>query len=265
MKMPFALLVLFVLGGCQLTASGNTSFRQTDKVAEAESLIKDGKHKAAYDILSAYALDLDTAGKRTRELIASHQIMKDGYPNFIKLDMESSTNVAKSIRLQKSIRDLLSKNVITQGDSSMLEEHGNRIVLEKLKTGVIAFDVTDDTSPFASLSSKDAQEIIFVNSVEKLKSEHQASALVTIVFGEAVKAGSKSSKWSLVQKSLPDMKLTPSQVQSIVYPVFPDYARRFMAENPDAARERGGKQHAVASVRLVIEPEDRLFYEDLVA
>jgi len=244
----FPIVLVVALGGCQTNRDYSN-----ERLNDAEAMLVSGNERGALDILNTFTYDVSSYGDRARAVITKTPGLKDRYASFLRTKIAESSSVPT---LESGLRDAKkarSYNLISPEQENELMTLADQKASEGNRSNTLLFDYSDDIANFPSLAAPDAQMTIFRRSLNKLESmTYPQSKMIKAVFDKAAASGPKSPEYSMVQAALPTLRLSSDEVKTFVAPVFPDQARKLLAER-------------YVTVRLFVEPEDRLLNEDLAS
>lgn len=242
---------------CILSLAVSLAACQTSKdysaeiLNNAEEMIKTGNERNAYDLLSSHVLTSTTYGDRARAIYEKNPTFKAKYPEFLRSEIAEAKNPSRLVRLRSIASQSSSRGLISPAQEQELLTLSEQVAVDGNRTGNIPFDYSDEISAFPGLATPEAQSTIFRRSLEKIATaSYPSTANIKGVFGRAAIAGPKSQEASMVLAALPGMKLSANEIREYVAAAFPEHARKMLSERS-------------ATVKLVIDPEDRLLYEDL--
>lgn len=248
--LPLAVLTI-ALAACQSTKDYNL-----ERLSSAEDMLKNGgKERNAYEILNGYAYDSTDYGKRARSTINGNPAFKAKYLEFLRADIVETTSPSRLADLRRAISDARSQSLIGPELEQELVAKTDQLAAEGNRTGRLPFDYSDSDNiqAFPSLATPEAQSIIFKRSLEKITSNSSPpTALIKGVFTRTASAGPKSQEHTMAVAAMPAMKLSAQEIREYVALAFPEQAKKLLAER-------------TTTVRLSLDPEDRLLYEDLAA
>ena len=275
MKFLSVTILAFMLAGCQ---SGYNRY-VAKELSNAEALIEEGKSSEAYSIVTTYLVNGGEGSKKAQSFITAHPEFKAKLHALATENINniSGTNgltqpstaikelsvVAKNInnastvnelaKTRAVIRELRAHDFIGAEDERQLLEHLGKVAVEGNQSGRFAIDYanSDLINEIPTLTTPEAQRIIFYRSLERLRTEPAPpTQLVKGVFEAAAKTDSQSEERKALGKALPQMRLTLEEIREYVATVFPALAQKMIGDS-------------AVSVRLIVEPEDRLLQEDL--
>ncbi|MGY0710224.1 hypothetical protein [Azospirillum argentinense] len=247
LRFVLALATALSLNACQTIDDQNS-----DLFSMTEDILKNGgRESVAYRTLNIFAYDETENGRRARNIINKYPSFKKNYPSYLRADVFNADTSARMVDLHRIVREASLKDLISQEDEQNILKEIDRLAAEANINNKIDFYYSDDIRLFPSLNAPEAQSIIFRRSVGKLATSNSPdNALIKGVFEKARASGAKSQDAAMVLAVLPSMKLTAEDLRKYVAPVFPEQAKRLLEER-------------AVEVRLIIEPEDRLLYEDV--
>ncbi|NYZ22785.1 hypothetical protein [Azospirillum oleiclasticum] len=240
----------FVLGAIAL-ASCRTADYAADQLNDAEADVTAGRYTLALGKMNYYVTQQTPYGERARKTINSNEKLKATIPRYYKELLNSAYSIARLSEVGRQIPAMAQFGLIGKDAETELLRYADQYALESYRNGRYKVDLSHDISLYPSLQSPEIGSEIFLASLEKAKGDSAPDPyLVKSIFSVVANEGKNSPKSKLVLQSLPEMRISKAQMQEVVAPLFPEQARKILADRS-------------VSVRLFVSPEDRLLYEDL--
>lgn len=242
------MLVLAALAGCQTSKDVNT-----ERLTNAESMLAAGNEQGAFDLLSTYIYTGSVYGERARVIVDKTPAFKAKYSDFLRARIAESRSAPLLEDRFAEVGKAQSRNLITPAQAEELTRFADQTAANGNRSNTLQFDLSDNIQNFPSLGKPEAHAIIFRRSIDKLSAQtYEGSKMIKAVFEKAAVAGPKSAEYNMLTAALPTLRLSADEIREYVVPVLPNHAHKMLAERS-------------VTVRLVVEPEDRLLYEDLAS